>query len=144
MTPEKHESAYYKEIDFIRELENRNDNFRDQTLIQISVGLFAVLATFGKDVLLTNKTLSVVIFSCLAATILVLVTGFLTSSKLYESIRVKMTNNVLEGKEFYDKYADTAWQQVNTILNIASYVFFVLSIIFSAALIFTYIGGLHA
>lgn len=144
MNDQEESVAYYKELDFIRELENRNDNFRDQTLIQLSVGLFAILAAFGGDILKTDTTLSNITVIFLAITILVLVIGFYTNSKMYSAIRDKMTKNVQNGNKFYDDYTDTPWQGVNSALNYASLSLFSISIIFASVLIIIYIGGLNA
>ncbi len=144
MSDEEEAKAYYQELNFIRELENRNDNARDQTLIQLSVGLFAVLAAFGQDILKSNITLSVITIIFLSTTILVLIVGFYTSSKMFTVIRDKMTKNVLDGKKFYENYTETGWQGVNSAINYVSLGLFLLSIVFATVLIVMYIGGLHA
>lgn len=142
MSDEQETTAYYKELDFIRELENRNDNFRDQTLIQLSVGVLAILAAFGKDILMVNTTLSIITVMCLALTILSLIVGFYTTSKMFTSIREKMVSNVQNEKKFYEEYTENLWQSMNSTLIQISLSLFLLSMVFSVVLILVYIGGL--
>jgi len=143
MRPEEHSKAFYSEMDFIRELENRNDNSRDTTLIQLSVGVLAIVATLGKDILAVNQVMSYLMVTCFSLVIFVLVLGFFTTSKLFKSIRSKMVLNVLSEKKFYDDYTSTGWQTVNTIINYTSFALFMLGTIFFTLLLTIYIGGLH-
>ncbi len=140
MNDEEHKKAYYSEIDFIRELENRNDIARDSTLIQLSVGLLAILAAFGSQLLVTNKTLSYTVIGFLGVTVLSVITGFATTDKMFRAIHQKMRDNVSSNKKFYDDYTATPWQDVNRALKLTSHISFSLGMIFFIALLIIYMG----
>jgi hypothetical protein len=140
---EKDREDYHKEIDVIREFENRNDIGRDSTLMQLSVGLLAIIAAFGDSLIQSNKTLAFIAVVFLGLTVLILITGFITTKEMLKAIREKMKNNVSEGKTFYDGYTDNVWQKVNTFINTAAFITFLLSISFFVTLLIIYIGGLN-
>lgn len=143
MNAKELDENYYKELDVIREFENRNDTGRDSILMQLSVGLLAVLAAFGEKFISANKTLAYLSVISLGVTILLVIIGFLTTKEMLKAIRSKMKKNVLNGRAFYEGYTNTTWQGVNSLLNIGAFVTFLLGIAFFSSLLIIYIGEIN-
>ena len=103
------EELLYDELSVLRGHRLSNDVARDATLTQLSVAIIAIFATIGKELLVINKTLSILLLISFFVTIFVVVIGFVTSEKLLGEVR----NRMLEGKYEQEKF----WTGINNFLN---------------------------
>lgn len=115
---------------------------QDTVLIQISVGLLAVVTALGKDILLVNKCVSLLFLGFMTITVLQIVAGYFVSNRFFIFIKQKLTENYNNNHDLNEGLKSSISGKINDILNITQYVTFVLGIVAFLTLLFIYLGGL--
>ena len=79
-----------KEVLRYHSLHTKNILAQDTALLQLSVGLIAVLSTLGSSILKVNKTLTYIVFISLGLTISLVVIGYYLSNKFFVEAKQKI------------------------------------------------------
>lgn len=131
-----------KEVIRHHDLHIKNVLAQDSALLQLSVGIVAILATLGKDILKTNKTLSYLVFICFGATILLVIAGFYFSNIFFVEAKDTIIRNKKDGNAAYKGLSKIVAGKINKALNSIQMLTFLIGFLLFGALIFMYIGDL--
>lgn len=113
MNLKEHEAHFYKEKDRICALHISNQIERDKTILNLSTFSLTILTGFGRDILLVNKILGVVIIILLTVTILMQIVGFYITDKNVVAVLENMDRNVMENRRFFEpSHVRTEWSKM--------------------------------
>jgi hypothetical protein len=141
MTQDEEYQLLVKEYDRYNGLHAQNLINQDNVLMQLSVGLLAVLATLGKPLLATNKILGYIVVILFAVTILQVVAGYYISNRFFVFAKAKLNSNYQNGVHpITDGLNKSIWGKLNDILNVAQFVTFLLGILAFVVLLVIFIG----
>lgn len=130
-----------KEFDRYSALHTQNLINQDNILVQLSVGILAILGTLGKPLLVANKSLAYLVVGFLGVTILQVVIGYFISNKFFVFVKAKLnTNYEARVKPINKGLGDNIWGKTNDILNVTQSITFLLSMLFFIILLVIYIG----
>ncbi len=133
-----------KEFDRYSSLQTQNLVNQDNVIIQLSVGLLAILATLGKGILVTNKTLGYLVVISLSVTVGQVVIGYYLSNRFFVFVKAKLTENYEAGVKPLNKGLDNSPEgKINDFINVSQYVTFLLGMIFFAVLLIIYMGRIR-
>ena len=133
--------AYMKEHDRMQSLHVQNLINQDTAMLQLSAGLVAALATFGKEIILSNKTLAFISVGLLGLTILQIIVGYLLSNSFFTEAKRKLGENYSNGNDLHDNLQN-GFGSINDILNVTSVITFVMGMLFFFIMFIVYAGGL--
>ncbi|MCL2037859.1 hypothetical protein FWG95_02550 [Candidatus Saccharibacteria bacterium] len=119
------------EYEMIRRLAIENDISRDKTLMQLTIGFFAVISTLGISILKHNFWLALAIILLFGISTFIQYAGFFATRKSLGEIM----DNLSSGK--IDSYK-TSWSRLITLLNVLAFATFTAGVIcFIILLIFS-------
>jgi hypothetical protein len=138
--------GYYKEYleEYNRYSSSKTLNLRQQdtVLIQLSVGLIAVMATLGEKILKANKPLGFVLIVLLALTLAQAVIGYWLSDRFYTKAMERINKNYDKQREI-SKGIDKIWQgKLNKFFNHTIFPTFGAALAIFVLLVINYISGL--
>lgn len=134
------------ESEFARyqDLHARNLLNQDNVLVQLSVGLLAILAGFGENILSANVTLGYIVVAMLGLTIVQVVTGYFLSNRFFIFAKQKLNDNYTNNIVPVTKDLSTSLVgKLNSFINVAQFFTFTIGIIVFAILFFVYLGGFN-
>jgi hypothetical protein len=130
-----------KEFDRYSALHAQNLVNQDNVIVQLSVGLLAILATLGKSLLITNRVLGYLIVIFLGITIVQVVAGYFLSNRFFVFVKAKLNSNYQNGvKPISDGLDRGIAGKLNDFINISQSVTFLLGMVFFAVLLIIYMG----
>ena len=133
---------YRTQYEFYNSIHLSNLHNQDTALVQLSVGLLAVLTTLGKEILLVNKLFSFILLTLFTMTIIQVVIGYFIANRFFIFVKKKITKNYADGIDLDIGVRDSIWSKIGTILNISQYITFILGLISFLILIFIYLKEL--
>lgn len=131
-----------KEYDRYQTMHFQNLVSQDNTLAQLSLGLVTVMAAFGKDIIIVNKTLSYTMILMFTLTILQVVFGYFLANQFAIFAKSKLNENYRNRLPLNNGMDASIAGQLSSFFNITQFITFALGIISFAALITTYLEGL--
>jgi len=132
--------AYSREFGRLSTLQASNITNQDGAFIQLSAGILAALATFGKPVILANVTLGILVFIALFLTITQVLLGFFFSNRFLNGAKTKLTDNYRNNVPDLGKgISDIFSGKVVEFLNVTTYISFFLAIAFLFSLVVIYV-----
>lgn len=142
MADDQRYKLYLKEHYRYMSLHAKNLINQDLALLQLSGGLLAILPTFGKNLLLSNKTISYIVIIFLSLTIFQVVLGYLLSNHFFSFTVKKLRQNYDENEDLEKDIGQSLAGKINDVFNITSFISFFLAMVFFLALLIIYLGGL--
>lgn len=141
MTQDEEYQLLVKECDRYNGLHAQNLINQDNVLMQLSVGLLAVLATLGKPLLVNNRALGYIVVALFVITILQVVIGYFISNRFFVFVKARLNSNYQNGiHPITDGLDKNIWGKLNDALNIVQIVTFSLGILAFVALLIIFIG----
>lgn len=130
--------VYSQEFGRLKTLQATNLSNQDNAFVQLSVGLFAVLATFGKQIVNANLTLGILVLVFLLLTIVQVVFGYFFSNKFLHAAGAKLSENYRDGVELDKGMSEIITGKLVEVLNTTTYISFTLAVTFLFGLVVIY------
>lgn len=145
MTQSNNDEEYrllIKEYDRYDVLHTQNLINQDNVLVQLSVGILAVISTFGQNILKADLTLGYVVVVALGLTILQVVCGYLLSNRFFVFVKARLNDNYANGRSLNDGTDGSLEGKINDFINVFQIVTFTAGMLFFSILLIIYMGKL--
>jgi hypothetical protein len=133
--------VYSQEHGRLSGLQATNLSNQDNAFVQLSVGLFAILATFGKQIIVVNLALGILALIFLLLTIVQVVFGFFFSNRFLNAAKAKLSENYRDGERLDKGLGDIKTGKLVEVLNITTYISFGLAVTFLFILVVIYMSN---
>jgi hypothetical protein len=133
---------YEKEYEYYNSLHVKNLLNQDTVIIQISSAVLAIVAAFGKDIVASQKVLSVIVLFVMFLTIIQVIAGYFFSNLFFNFVKLKLWDNFNKNSPLNEGIEGSKSAKLNGILNISQFITFGIGMVFLIILLIVYIGSL--
>lgn len=130
---------FEKEREKYLSLTAQNFLHQDSVLVQTSGVLLAILAAFGKNVIVVNKIFSTIAVICLSFTIVAVIVGYRTSTIYFSWVQRKIYENYSNSIDLSYGLEESKLGKFNDKLNVIQLALFLIGIISFMVLVLIYI-----